>query len=113
VVQTADNGSDTRTRLAVYGTGFRHAETVTATEQDTAGNRYALKVEYAGGAPGFFGLDQVNVLIPPDLDGAGEVSLSLGADSNPAEVTFRCASWHQLAAAGAAHRLAGLRERGR
>jgi len=90
VVQTADNGDDPRTRLAVYGTGLRYADTVTALAQDTAGNRYSLKVEYAGVAPGFFGLDQVNLLLPPDLDGAGAVSLSLVADRNAANVvTFQ------------------------
>jgi|GEM_PF-3414527 len=90
VVQTEDNGDDPRTRLAVYGTGLRYADTVTALAQDTAGNRYSLKVEYAGVAPGFFGLDQVNLLLPPDLDGAGAVSLSLVADSHAANVvTFQ------------------------
>lgn len=83
VVQTADNGDDTRTRLAVYGTGLRHADTVTAMAQDSAGNRYSLKVEYAGAASDFFGLDQVNLLLPPDLDGAGTVSLSLVAEGDP------------------------------
>ena len=90
VVQTADNGADTRTRIAVYGTGLRYADTVTAQAQDPAGNRYTLTVEYAGVAPGFFGLDQVNLLLPPDLDGAGTVSLSLTADGSAANVvTFQ------------------------
>ena len=90
VVQTGDSGSDTRTRIAVYGTGLRHADAVTALAQDPAGNRYSLTVEYAGAAPGLFGLDQVNLLLPPDLDGAGTVSLSLVADSNAANVvTFQ------------------------
>jgi len=90
VVQTAENGADPRTRLAVYGTGLRYADTVTALAQDSVGNRYSLTVEYAGAAPGFFGLDQVNLLLPPDLDGAGAVSLSLVADSHAANVvTFQ------------------------
>src|ERR1039457_4233588 len=90
MVQTGDSGSDTRTRIAVYGTGLRHADAVTALAQDPAGNRYSLTVEYAGAAPGLFGLDQVNLLLPPDLDGAGTVSLSLVADSNAANVvTFQ------------------------
>jgi uncharacterized protein (TIGR03437 family) len=90
VVQTADIAADTRTRIAVYGTGLRYAGTVTALAQDSAGNRHSLTVEYAGVAPGFFGLDQVNLLLPPDLDGAGTVSLSLTADGNAANVvTFQ------------------------
>jgi uncharacterized protein (TIGR03437 family) len=91
-VQTPGAGSDTRTRLAVYGTGFRHAATVTATARDTSGNRFTLTVEYAAQAPGFTGLDQVNIVIPPDLDGAGTVTLSLAADNNAAnDVTFQMA----------------------
>jgi uncharacterized protein (TIGR03437 family) len=92
VVQTPGPGSDTRTRLAVYGTGFRNAAAVTAAARDPLGNRYTLDVEYAAQAPGFLGLDQVNIVIPPDLDGAGVVTLLLGADNNPAnEVTFQMA----------------------
>jgi uncharacterized protein (TIGR03437 family) len=86
LVQTPENGSDPRTRLAVYGTGLRYADTVTALAEDAAGDRYSLTVEYAGAAPGFFGLDQVNVVLPPDLDGAGAVSLSLVADNNAANL---------------------------
>ena len=90
VVQTADNGADTRTRIAVYGTGIRHADSVTAQVQDPVGNRIPLRVEFAGAAPGFFGLDQVNLLLPPELDGAGTVSLTLTADGRTANVvTFQ------------------------
>jgi hypothetical protein len=39
-------------------------------------------VEYAAAAPGFFGLDQVNVVLPAALDGAGIVSLTVTTDSN-------------------------------
>ena len=89
LVQTPENGADTRTRIAVYGTGLRHADSVTAQAQDTAGT-YTLTVEYAGVAPGFFGLDQVNLVLPPDLDRADTVSLSLAADGSAANVvTFQ------------------------
>jgi hypothetical protein len=55
-------------------------------------------VEYAGVAPGYFGLDQVNLLLPPDLDRADTVSLSLGADGNPANVvTFQMNAMAQSA----------------
>jgi len=100
-------GSDQRTRLAVYATGLRYAgnsshdpsivnvaANVGANARDAAGNSYNLTVEYAGPAPGYFGLDQVNVVLPPDLDGAGVVSLSLTAEDNTSNVvTFlmRCA----------------------
>ncbi|MCU1237687.1 MAG: hypothetical protein JWP63_5654 [Candidatus Solibacter sp.] len=102
VVQTAENGADTRTRLAIYGTGFRHGTNVTAMAQDPAGDRFNLTVEFAGAAPGFIGLDQVNVLLPPDLDGAGTVTLSLGVDGQAAnqvtiQVNLMAASALQLA----------------
>jgi uncharacterized protein (TIGR03437 family) len=80
-----DNGTgDPRTRLAVFGTGFRYAQSVTATAQDSTGARYSLTVEFFGPAPGYFGLDQVNIVLPADLDGAGTVSLLLAADDIPA-----------------------------
>jgi uncharacterized protein (TIGR03437 family) len=99
-------GSDQRTRLAVYATGLRYAgnpshdpsivnaaANVGANAKDAAGNNYNLTVEYAGPAPGYFGLDQVNVVLPPDLDGAGVVSLSLTAENNTSNVvSFRMGS---------------------
>ena len=97
LVQTPENGADTRTRIAVYGTGLRYADSVTAQAQDTAGT-YPLTVEYAGVAPGYFGLDQVNLLLPPDLDRADTVSLTLAADGNPANVvTFQMNAMAQSA----------------
>jgi len=92
-------GSDQRTRLAVYATGLRYAgnssqdsaivnvaANVVATAKDAAGNSYTLTVEYAGPAPGYFGLDQVNIVLPPDLDGAGVVSLFLTAETGTSNV---------------------------
>jgi uncharacterized protein (TIGR03437 family) len=90
LVLTDDGGPGVHTRLAVYGTGLRNAAGVTALAQDPLGNRYPMTVEYAGSAPGFFGLDQVNVLLPPVIDGAGTVSLALTADGFSANVvTFQ------------------------
>ena len=99
-------GTDQRTRLAVYATGIRYAGNpsqdpsivnvaakVGASATDATGNTYNLPVEYAGPAPGFFGLDQVNVVLPPDLDVAGVVSLFLTADASASNVvSFQMAS---------------------
>ena len=98
-------GNDQRTRLAVYATGLRYAgnssrdpaivnvaASVGASAKDAAGNSYSLTVEYAGPAPGFFGLDQVNIVLPPDLDGAGVVSLFLTADTTSNVVSFQMSS---------------------
>lgn len=90
LVETIVAAADPRTRLAAYGTGFRHASNVTATAGDTTGDRFTLTVEYAGAAPGFFGLDQLNIVLPPDLDGAGAVSLILSTDDGVSNtVTFQ------------------------
>src|ERR1019366_9341454 len=100
LVETSEiAGSDQRTRLAVYATGLRYAgnashdpsivnvaANVGATAKDAAGNSYNLTVEYAGPAPGFFGLDQVNIVLPADLDGAGVVSLFVTGDTGTSNV---------------------------
>jgi len=99
-------GSDQRTRLAVYATGLRYAGNSThdpsivnvaanvgAQGQDAAGNSYTFTVEYAGPGPCCFGLDQVNIVLPAQLDGAGVVSLSLTAETNTSNVvTFQMGS---------------------
>ena len=76
--------------LAIYGTGIRHASNLTAHAVDSKGNRFDLPVEFAGAAPGFFGLDQVNVAVPPDLDGSGAVALTVSTDDSTSNtVTFQ------------------------
>ena len=91
LVETAANGgSDLRTCLAVYGTGFRNAKSPSATAKDSSGNSYSLAVEFAGAAPGFFGLDQLNVVLPAQFDGAGVVSLTVSTEDGTANtVTFQ------------------------
>jgi uncharacterized protein (TIGR03437 family) len=100
LVETPQNGgADLRTRLAVYCTGLRWsgnlshdasdsnvAASVTAQGLDTAGNRYNFTVEYAGAAPGYIGLDQVNIVLPANLDGAGVVSLTIDTDTSASNV---------------------------
>jgi uncharacterized protein (TIGR03437 family) len=69
--------------LILYGTGIRGA--------GKAGTSVTIKgldaqVTYAGPQPDFAGLDQVNVLLPRDLAGSGDVTLVLtaaGATANP------------------------------
>jgi uncharacterized protein (TIGR03437 family) len=79
-------GSDQPTILAVYATGIRYAANVGASATDASGNTYNLTVVFAGPAPGYFGLDQVNIVLPPDLDGTGVVSLFLTADGSTSNV---------------------------
>jgi trimeric autotransporter adhesin len=103
VVTPQNGGSDLRTRLAIYCTGLRYAgnptqnpsvtniaASVTAQGMDTSGNQYNFTVEYAGVSdPTFPGLDQVNIVLPAQLDGAGVVTLTFTAESTTSNaVTF-------------------------
>lgn len=82
LVETPQNGGDDkRTRLAIYGSGIRQAGKLTAESRDAANHIFNPTVEFAGPAPGFLGLDQVNLVIPPEMDAAGPVSLTVTADS--------------------------------
>jgi uncharacterized protein (TIGR03437 family) len=86
---TPENGADARTRLAVYGTGFRNAKSATARARDPLGRTYDLVVEFVGAAPGFAGLDQLNIIVPAAVDGASSVSLTITTEDDTSNaVTF-------------------------
>ena len=65
--------------LSLYGTGIRGAGRVTVAIQGID-----APVSYAGPQGSIAGLDQVNVLLPPQLAGRGTVNIALTADSNAA-----------------------------
>ena len=72
-----DLGNSTDTvYLLLYGTGIRHAA---ATPSCTIGGKPA-GVVYAGAQGSFLGLDQVIVLLPATLRGAGTVEVRLMVD---------------------------------
>lgn len=85
--------------LVLYVTGIRN--TPAANPNDTNGVAESVicriqgvpaTVLYAGPAPGFVGLDQVNVIIPPELAGLGSVNIRLTANSRESNtVTIRLA----------------------
>src|SRR5207244_9913375 len=80
---TAANATcDKRTRLAIYGTGLRLAAagTVKAVVTDSTGKSWQLGVEYAGAASSP-GLDQINVVLPADLNASGVLTLTIAAGS--------------------------------
>jgi trimeric autotransporter adhesin len=95
---------DKRTRLSFFGTGLRYAgnssqntgvtnvaTAVTAQATDSLGGVHRLPVEYAGPAPDFAGLDQVNVVVPQDLEGAGLVNVQMQSGnitSNPVSIVM-------------------------
>ncbi len=83
--------------LILYTTGLRNApasnpndgngmaEAISATIQNTNAT-----VSWAGPAPGYSGLDQVNLIVPPEMAGAGSVAIKLtAADKTSNLVTVR------------------------
>lgn len=93
-----DPGTAARpTWLMLFATGLRNV--AAANPNDANGvaesvmvtiNGVPANVTFAGPAPGFDGLDQINVIIPPSLAGAGQVTVRVtvgGQTANP--VTFR------------------------
>ncbi len=76
--------------LVFYGTGLRYRSSLSAVSCAIGGvDSEAL---FAGPAPGFVGLDQVNVRLPRSLAGRGEVDVALMVDgeaANPVRVSIR------------------------
>jgi uncharacterized protein (TIGR03437 family) len=61
-------------RLVLYGTGWRNAP---AGSLQVALQGVPCTVEFAGPAPGFTGLDQANVVVPPEMSGFGNVTVTM------------------------------------
>ncbi len=68
--------------LILFGTGIRYRSSLQAVSLKVGGVEAAA--EYAGPAPGFVGLDQLNVRLPRSLIGRGEVDLVLMVDGKTA-----------------------------
>jgi uncharacterized protein (TIGR03437 family) len=70
--------------LILFGTGLRFRSNLSAVTARIGGeNAQAL---FAGPAPGFAGLDQINLRIPRSLAGRGEVDVTITADGASANV---------------------------
>lgn len=113
VVTKENFGPDKRTRLTIFGTGITAsaanndpsndiqfgggrvanlAESVAVEARTSNGQIVSLPVEFAGSQPALLGLDQANVILPPELRGAGTVELTLiidGLRSNSATIFIR------------------------
>ncbi len=78
-----DLGAETdQVFLILYGAGLRFRTALRAVTATIGGvNSEAL---FAGAAPGFTGLDQVNVRLPRSLEGRGEVEIALSVDGKAA-----------------------------
>ncbi len=76
--------------LILYGTGIRHRISLAAVTVSLGGVN--TEVLYAGPAPGFVGLDQINIRVPRSLAGRGTVSVVLTVDNrsaNPLQVRIK------------------------
>ncbi|MDX2034706.1 MAG: LamG-like jellyroll fold domain-containing protein [Blastocatellia bacterium] len=76
--------------LVLFGTGLRKRSSLQTVAASIAG--LALPADFAGPAPGFAGLDQINLELPRSLAGRGEANVLLtvdGAAANIVQVLFR------------------------
>jgi uncharacterized protein (TIGR03437 family) len=73
------------TYLILFGTGFdaASAATTVATVQGVS-----VPVSYAGAQPTYAGLDQINLLLPPSLAGAGDVSVAVSIGGKAANTAL-------------------------
>jgi uncharacterized protein (TIGR03437 family) len=80
-------GSGDQNYLVIYGTGLRHFSTSVTAQLGTQ----TLPVSFTGAQGFFFGLDQVNVQVPPSFAGSGVQNLTVTVDgvvSNTVQVQF-------------------------
>jgi len=76
--------------LLLFGTGIRHRNSLSSVIA-TVGGAYA-EVSFAGAQGDFIGVDQINVLLPRNLVGRGEIDILLTVDAlmaNPARVSIK------------------------
>lgn len=80
-----DLGPDTdQVFLVLYGTGLRGRSSLEEVNLTIGGE--SAEVQYLGTAREYFGLDQVNVLLPRTLAGKGEASIMLTVENRSANI---------------------------
>jgi uncharacterized protein (TIGR03437 family) len=75
-----------------FGTLVNLCESVRVEARTRFGQTFSLPVEFAGAASTFPGLEQISVVLLPELQGAGEVELTIivGTErSNAARVSIK------------------------
>lgn len=72
--------------LLLYGAGIRRRSALSSVNLTIGGA--AAQVLYAGAHPSFVGIDQINVLMPRELAGRGEVQLVLTVDGRAANIVL-------------------------
>jgi len=86
--------------LVLYTTGIRNTPAANPTDGNGVAESVSVRIQgvpatvlFAGPIPGFAGLDQVNVVIPPELAGIGSVNIRIRAnnrDSNTVTMRLSC-----------------------
>lgn len=83
--------------LVLYTTGIRNTPAANPNDGNGVAEAITVRIQgipaivlYAGPAPGYAGLDQVNVIIPPELSGLGSVNVRIRANNRDSNtVTIR------------------------
>lgn len=81
------SGDGVTVAVSLFGTGIRGASAVTATAGDTP-----VWVQYAGPQGQYPGFDQINLILPKTLGGAGTIAVHITADgvaANPVALAFQ------------------------
>ena len=81
---TPVNVTSGTTYLTLYGTGIRNRSALAKVQLSV--NGISLPAAFAGAQPSFTGLDQVNVVLPSSLAGAGTATLMLTVDGQNSNV---------------------------
>jgi len=85
VPEPIDLGPDgDQVALVLFGAGMRRRTDLSAVAVTVGGAE--LRPDYAGATPGFVGLDQLNVSLPRNLAGRGELDVIVKADGATANV---------------------------
>jgi len=78
--------------FVLYGTGMRGAQAALSDAAFLTGPPTVLPIQFIGSAPGFVGLDQVNIKIPSSLAGSGLTQLLVhveGFETAPVTLNFK------------------------
>jgi len=77
--------------VVLYGTGIRHATSLANVTASVGGR--SIPVQYAGEAPGYPGLDQINIgPLPSNFQGGGQMDVFVtvgGQQSNTVTLSFK------------------------